>query len=125
MQQRVAIARALAYEPEVMLMDEPFAAVDAQTRAGLEDLVRDLWRDRGMTILFITHDIDEAVYPGQRVLTLSASPTVVQDQLKIDLPEQRDQLHTRADARFVELRTHVYEQIQSASPRDDRGGRPG
>jgi NitT/TauT family transport system ATP-binding protein len=114
MQQRVAIARALAYEPDVLLMDEPFAAVDAQTRADLEDLVRRLWRERGMTILFVTHDIDEAVYLGERVLVLSASPTVVQEQLKIDLPAERDQLHTRVAPRFAELRTHVYEQIQTA-----------
>ncbi|MFK0018990.1 ABC transporter ATP-binding protein [Streptomyces sp. NPDC090798] len=114
MQQRVAIARALAYEPDVLLMDEPFAAVDAQTRADLEDLVRGLWRERGITILFVTHDIDEAVYLGERVLILSASPTVVQEQLKVDLPDERDQLHTRVAPRFAELRTHVYEQIQAA-----------
>ncbi|MDX3640268.1 ABC transporter ATP-binding protein [Streptomyces sp. MB09-02B] len=114
MQQRVAIARALAYEPDVLLMDEPFAAVDAQTRADLEDLVRGLWRERGITILFVTHDIDEAVYLGERVLILSASPTVVQEQLKIDLPVERDQLHTRVAPRFADLRTHVYEQIQAA-----------
>ncbi|GGN87276.1 hypothetical protein GCM10011579_079880 [Streptomyces albiflavescens] len=114
MQQRVAIARALAYEPDVLLMDEPFAAVDAQTRADLEDLVRGLWRRRGITILFVTHDIDEAVYLGERVLILSASPTVVQEQLKVDLPDERDQLHTRVTPRFAELRTHVYEQIQAA-----------
>nr|WSY50201.1 ABC transporter ATP-binding protein [Streptomyces sp. NBC_00886] len=114
MQQRVAIARALAYEPDVLLMDEPFAAVDAQTRADLEDLVRGLWRERGITILFVTHDIDEAVYLGERVIVLSASPTVVQEQLKVDLPVERDQLHTRVAPRFAELRTHVYEQIQAA-----------
>ncbi|MEV7979039.1 ABC transporter ATP-binding protein [Streptomyces sp. NPDC086519] len=114
MQQRVAIARALAYEPHVLLMDEPFAAVDAQTRADLEDLVRGLWRERGITILFVTHDIDEAVYLGRRVIVLSASPTVVQDQLTVDLPDERDQLHTRVAPRFAELRTHVYEQIQAA-----------
>jgi len=114
MQQRVAIARAVAYEPEVLLMDEPFAAVDAQTRADLEDLIRDLWQQLGVTVLFVTHDIDEAVYLGQRVLILSASPTVVQEQLTIDLPDVRDQLHTRADPRFTQLRTHVYEQIQAA-----------
>ncbi|WP_369250549.1 ABC transporter ATP-binding protein [Streptomyces sp. R41] len=114
MQQRVAIARALAYEPDVLLMDEPFAAVDAQTRADLEDLVRGLWRQRQITILFVTHDIDEAVYLGERVLILSASPTVVQEQLKVDLPDERDQLHTRVTPRFAELRTHVYEQIQAA-----------
>ncbi len=114
MQQRVAIARALAHEPDVLLMDEPFAAVDAQTRADLEDLVRDLWLERGITILFVTHDIDEAVYLGERVIVLSASPTVVKEQLKIDLPDERDQLHTRAAPRFAEQRTHVYEQIQAA-----------
>ncbi|MFF4250171.1 ABC transporter ATP-binding protein [Streptomyces sp. NPDC001663] len=118
MQQRVAIARALAYEPDVLLMDEPFAAVDAQTRADLEDLVRRLWRERGMTILFVTHDIDEAVYLGERVVVLSASPTVVQEQLKVDLPDERDQLHTRVAPRFAELRTHVYEQIQAAKRGD-------
>ncbi|MFG2126516.1 ABC transporter ATP-binding protein [Streptomyces sp. NPDC048751] len=114
MQQRVAIARALAYEPDVLLMDEPFAAVDAQTRADLEDLVRALWRERGITVLFVTHDIDEAVYLGQRVVVLSASPTVVQEELEIDLPLERDQLTTRVAPRFAELRTRVYRQIQAA-----------
>ncbi|MEU6841047.1 ABC transporter ATP-binding protein [Streptomyces sp. NPDC046716] len=107
MQQRVAIARALAYEPEVLLMDEPFAAVDAQTRADLEDLVRRLWRERGMTVLFVTHDIDEAVYLGERVLVLSASPTVVREEVVVELPMDRDQLGTRADARFTGLRSRV------------------
>jgi NitT/TauT family transport system ATP-binding protein len=124
MQQRVAIARAVAYEPEVLLMDEPFAAVDAQTRADLEDLVRELWQRLGVTILFVTHDIDEAVYLGQRVIMLTASPTVVQDQLTVDLPAERDQLHTRADARFTAQRTRVYEQIQKAK-RDAAEARTG
>ncbi|MET9592640.1 ABC transporter ATP-binding protein [Streptomyces sp. NPDC006516] len=114
MQQRVAIARAIAYEPEVLLMDEPFAAVDAQTRADLEDLVRGLWQELGVTVLFVTHDIDEAVYLGQRVLVLSGAPTVVREQVTIDLPDERDQLRTRVLPRFAELRTHVYEQIQAA-----------
>ena len=114
MQQRVAIARAVAYEPRILLMDEPFAAVDAQTRADLEDLVRRIWRDLGVTILFVTHDIDEAVYLGQRVVILSNSPTVVQEDLTVDLPAERDQLTTRADPRFTKLRGHVYEQIQRA-----------
>ncbi|GGN41630.1 NitT/TauT family transport system ATP-binding protein [Actinoplanes campanulatus] len=114
MQQRVAIARAVAYEPQTLLMDEPFAAVDAQTRADLEDLVRQLWKRLGVTILFVTHDIDESVYLGQRVVMLSTSPTVVQEELAIDLPEHRDQLTTRADPRFIQLRTRVYEQIQAA-----------
>jgi len=114
MQQRVAIARALACEPQVLLMDEPFAAVDAQTRADLEDLVLQIWERTGVTVLFVTHDIDESVYLGQRVIVLSSSPTVVQEDLSIDLPARRDQLTTRSLPRFVELRSHVYEQIQIA-----------
>ena len=118
MQQRVAIARAVAYEPHVLLMDEPFAAVDAQTGAELEVLVRSVWHRTEVTILFVTHDIDEAVYLGQRVLVLSSSPTVVQEDLTVDLPAERDQLTTRSDPRFTRLRTHVYAQIQQAK----RGG---
>jgi NitT/TauT family transport system ATP-binding protein len=114
MQQRVAIARAVAYEPHVLLMDEPFAAVDAQTRADLEDLIRDLWHRFQVTTLFVTHDIDEAVYLGQRVLILSNSPTVIRDDLAIDLPDERDQLTTRSSPRFAELRARVYEQIHRA-----------
>jgi NitT/TauT family transport system ATP-binding protein len=114
MQQRVAIARAVAYEPQVMLMDEPFAAVDAQTRADLEDLVRSIWREYGVTILLVTHDIDEAIYLGQRVLILSAAPTVVMEDMPVDLPDERDQLTTRSAPRFGELRGHVYGQIQRA-----------
>ena len=114
MQQRVAIARAIAFQPRVMLMDEPFAAVDAQTRADLEDLVRTVWKQFGMTMLFVTHDIDEAVYLGERVVVLSASPTHVLEDLDIDLPADRDQLETRSEPRFVELRTHVYARIQEA-----------
>ena len=114
MQQRVAIARALAFQPRVLLMDEPFAAVDAQTRADLEDLVRSVWQRFRVTMLFVTHDIDEAVYLGQRVVMLSSSPTVVLEDLAIDLPAERDQLATRADPRFIELRGRVYARIQEA-----------
>ena len=120
MQQRVAIARAIAYQPEVLLMDEPFAAVDAQTRADLEDLIRTVWKKLGITVLFVTHDIDESVYLGERVIILSSSPTVIQEDIVIDLLEERDQLNTRALPRFTELRHHVYEQIQIAK----RGHRP-
>src|SRR5690606_13063705 len=84
MQQRVAIARAVAAQPSVLLMDEPFAAVDAQTRAELEDLVRRIWKQHNMTILFVTHDIDESVYLAERVLVLSSSPTVIQNDIEID-----------------------------------------
>jgi NitT/TauT family transport system ATP-binding protein len=114
MQQRVAIARAIAYQPQVLLMDEPFAAVDAQTRADLEDLIRSVWQQLEVTMLFVTHDIDEAVYLGQRVIMLSAAPTEIADDLEIDLPDERDQLTTRGAPRFAELRARVYAQIQKA-----------
>ncbi|MGJ3507134.1 ABC transporter ATP-binding protein [Enemella sp. A6] len=120
MQQRVAIARAVAYQPEVLIMDEPFAAVDAQTRADLEDLVRKLWKDLDLTVLFVTHDIDESVYLGERVIVLSAAPTVVMADVEIDLPAERDQIGTRSDQRFAELRTTIYQHIQAAK----RGERP-
>lgn len=114
MQQRVAIARAVAAQPSVLLMDEPFAAVDAQTRAELEDLVRRIWKEHNMTILFVTHDIDESVYLAERVLVLSSSPTVIQNDINIDLAADRDQLTTRSAARFAELRAEVYERVQFA-----------
>ncbi|GAA4371538.1 ABC transporter ATP-binding protein [Paeniglutamicibacter cryotolerans] len=114
MQQRVAIARAIAFRPDVLLMDEPFAAVDAQTRAELEDLVRHIWNDLGITTIFVTHDIDEAVYLAERVIVLSSTPTVVQCDMTVDLPRQRDQLETRALPRFAELRTRLYAEIQRA-----------
>ena len=124
MQQRVAIARAVAYEPSVLVMDEPFAAVDAQTRAELEDLVRSLWRRLGVTVLFVTHDIDEAVYLGQRVLVLSNRPTVILEDVRIDLPDDRDQLRTRSAPEFGELRGHVYELIQRAKEGHRPSGEP-
>jgi len=114
MQQRVAIARAVAYQPNVMVLDEPFAAVDAQTRADLEDLMLHLWSELGLTLIFVTHDIDEAVYLGQRVLVLSASPTRILDDVVIDIPSPRSQAKTRIESRFAELRTRVYAGIQRA-----------
>jgi NitT/TauT family transport system ATP-binding protein len=107
MQQRVSIARALAYRPALMLMDEPFASVDAQTRGELEDLVLRMRNDHEMTILLVTHDIDESVYLADRVLVLSMAPTRVVDTLKVDLPRERDQITTRASDEFIRLRSEV------------------
>jgi len=112
MQQRVAIARALAYQPEILLMDEPFASVDAQTRGDLEDLILQV-RDRyDMTILFVTHDIDESVYLSDRIVVLSPSPTEVKEILDVDLPRPRDQVATKELPEFAHLRAHVYRQIK-------------
>ena len=114
MQQRVAIARAVAYQPKVMVLDEPFAAVDAQTRADLEDLMLRLWTELDLTVIFVTHDIDEAVYLGQRVLVLSSSPTRVLDDVQVDIPGPRTQAQTRIEPEFAVLRTRVYRGIQAA-----------
>jgi NitT/TauT family transport system ATP-binding protein len=107
MQQRVSIARALAYRPALMLMDEPFASVDAQTRGDLEDLVLRMREEHGMTILLVTHDIDESVYLADRVLVLSTAPTTIVETLKVGLPRERDQIMTRESEEFVQLRGEV------------------
>jgi NitT/TauT family transport system ATP-binding protein len=112
MQQRVAIARALAYKPDILLMDEPFASVDAQTRAELEDLLLQVWKEFGVTVLFVTHDIDESVYLGDRILVLSARPTVCREAVTVNLPRPRDQLATKETAEFARLRAHVYRSIK-------------
>ncbi|MEV6980707.1 ABC transporter ATP-binding protein [Sphaerisporangium sp. NPDC051017] len=107
MQQRVAIARALAYRPTLLLMDEPFGSVDAQTREDLEDLVLKVRELHRMTILLITHDIDESVYVGDRVVVLTKSPARVAGELAVDLPFPRDQIGTRELPAFVHLRAEV------------------
>jgi NitT/TauT family transport system ATP-binding protein len=112
MQQRVAIARALAYQPEILLMDEPFASVDAQTRADLEDLILEVRRQYGVTVVFVTHDIDESVYLGDRIVVLTPAPTSVQETLDVDLPAKRDQLETKEHPEFARLRAHVYRSIK-------------
>jgi NitT/TauT family transport system ATP-binding protein len=112
MQQRVAIARALAYQPEILLMDEPFASVDAQTRADLEDLVLQVRTEYGITVVFVTHDIDEAAYLGDRVVVLTSAPTEVQEVLKVDLPVPRDQVETKELPEFAHLRAHIFRAIK-------------
>lgn len=115
MQQRVAIARALAYEPEVLLMDEPFGSLDALTRLELEDTLLRLWAELKTTILFITHDIEEAIYLSDRIWVLSRRPSRIMDELKIVFPRPRNQLSTRADARFMGIRNDIYRKIGNAS----------
>ncbi|MGI5491891.1 ABC transporter ATP-binding protein [Microtetraspora malaysiensis] len=120
MQQRVSIARALAYRPSLLLMDEPFGSVDAQTREDLEDLVLNVCAHHGMTILLITHDIDESVYVGDRVVVLTKSPTVVAADLVIDLGRTRDQIATRQLDAFVRLRAEVGRLVRGGDTRDTR-----
>ena len=117
MQQRVAIARALAYEPDLLLMDEPFASVDAQTRATLEDVLLAVWARRRKTILFVTHDIDESVYLADRVIVLSNAPSQVIAEIEVDIPRPRDQIETKASPRFVELRAEVARLIRDVGRR--------
>jgi NitT/TauT family transport system ATP-binding protein len=112
MQQRVAIARALAYQPTILLMDEPFASVDAQTRGDLEDLVLRVREQYGITILFVTHDIDESVYLADRVVVLTHSPTTVKEIVQVGLPRPRDQIATKELPEFLNLRGHVYRLIR-------------
>ncbi|MGA1146750.1 MAG: ABC transporter ATP-binding protein [Candidatus Nanopelagicales bacterium] len=112
MQQRVAIARALATRPDLLIMDEPFASVDAQTRFDLEDLVLKVRRDFGITTLMVTHDIDEAVYLSDEVVVLYGKPASVREVVEVDIPFPRSQIETRNDARFAELRTHVYSLVR-------------
>ena len=111
MQQRVAIARALAYEPQVLLMDEPFGALDALTRLELEDLLLRLWAELKTTILFITHDIEEAIYLSDRIWVLSRRPSHIVQEIAIDFARPRHQVNSRAEKRFMEIRNEIYRQI--------------
>jgi NitT/TauT family transport system ATP-binding protein len=107
MQQRVAIARALAAEPDVLLLDEPFSAVDALTRMELQSLVLDLWQAKGFTAILVTHDVEEAIFLADRVVVLSGRPSTVSQIVPVPLPRPRNQLTTREDRRFLELRHHL------------------
>ncbi|ABM08724.1 MULTISPECIES: ABC transporter ATP-binding protein [Micrococcaceae] len=108
MKQRVAIARSLAYEPDVLLMDEPFAALDAQTREQLQDELLRIWKATGKTIVFITHGIDEAVYLGERVAVLSARPGRLKEIVDINIPDRDGDEDIRSNPAFVEHRHQVW-----------------
>lgn len=112
MQQRASIARALAVRPNILVMDEPFASVDAQTRFDLEDLVLKVRDDFGITTLMVTHDIDEAVYLSDEIVVLYGKPAKVRDVVTVDIPFPRTQIETRNDPRFADLRTHVYAMVR-------------
>jgi NitT/TauT family transport system ATP-binding protein len=112
MQQRVAIARAIAVRPQLLIMDEPFASVDAQTRFDLEDLVLKVRDDFKITTAMVTHDIDEAVYLSDKVVVLYGSPAQVKDIVAVNLPYPRNQVDSRGTEEFAELRTKIYAQVR-------------
>jgi NitT/TauT family transport system ATP-binding protein len=113
MQQRVQIARALATKPQVLLMDEPFAALDAMTKANLQDELLRLRDETGTSIVFITHDIEEAIYLGDRVAVLKGPPGEIIESIAIELPPSRNQMYTKALPDFLNYRQHLYSAIAS------------
>ncbi len=108
MQQRLQIARCLAQEPKLLLMDEPFGALDAMTRQVLQDEVARLSRDAGTTVVFVTHDLEEAIYLGDRVVAMESQPGRIATEIAIDLPRPRHQLTTREDRRFLAYRHQLF-----------------
>jgi NitT/TauT family transport system ATP-binding protein len=112
MQQRVQIARALAVEPKLLLMDEPFGALDAMTRENLQTELRKIHRQLGATVIFITHDVDEAVFLADRLIVLKGKPASIGLDIMTDLPAERDQVRTKELPRFLELRHLIHRAVR-------------
>jgi NitT/TauT family transport system ATP-binding protein len=109
MQQRVQIARALAMEPNALLMDEPFGALDAMTKASLQDQLLAVQAETGATVLFVTHDIEEAIYLSDTIILLKGSPAHIAQRIRVDLPRPRDQIVTKEQGEYLRLRHQLYE----------------
>jgi NitT/TauT family transport system ATP-binding protein len=114
MKQRVAIARALANQPRVLLMDEPFGALDAQTRAQMQSYLIDIWRNVDITIIFITHDLDEAIYLADRILVLKANPGEVQELIEVPVPRPR-RLEQMLEPEFLATKQRLEQLIHPPS----------
>lgn len=114
MAQRVQIARALALDAQVLLMDEPFGALDAMTKEGLQDVLLDLQRQTRATVVFVTHDLDEAIYLSDRVLVLSGTPGTISRTVPTDLPRPRDQLATRQLPRYLQVRHQLGQALRNS-----------
>ena len=108
MRQRVAVARALAFDPQVLLMDEPFGALDAQTREELQELTVDVWQKTKKTVIYVTHNLSEAVYMGDRIVVLIANPGRIREIVKVNLPRPRDALSPE----FIAIQRHVNELVR-------------
>ena len=114
MQQRVAIARALVCKPDVLMMDEPFSAVDALTRTTLQQLMLNIWQSLPLTVVFVTHDVDEAIYLSGRVVSLSRAPARIEDDVGITLSYPRDPVKSRSDARYIAAHERLLSRILAA-----------
>ena len=112
MQQRVGIARALSKKPEILLMDEPFGAVDAQTREQLQEELLKIWAQTETTVVFVTHSIDEAIYLSDRVVVMQARPGRIKEEVRIDLPRPRWEGDVKADPRFAQLRARLRDSLR-------------
>jgi ABC-type nitrate/sulfonate/bicarbonate transport system ATPase subunit len=117
MSKMVEVARVLANDPSILLLDEPFGALDAQTRARMQDALARLWEQRRKTVLFVTHDAEEALYLADRLVVLSQRPGRVKEELAVDLPRPRS-FETRFSPRFLELRRRVWEATGARAPAD-------
>jgi NitT/TauT family transport system ATP-binding protein len=121
MKQRVAIARALANQPQILLMDEPFGALDAQTRAKMQNYLMEIWANIDITILFITHDLDEAVYLADRILVLKANPGEVDEIIEVPVPQPRSADQFMTDE-FLATKQRIEELIHPPAEADEDGG---
>ena len=107
MRQRVAIARALVYKPQMLLMDEPFGALDAQTRLQMQELLLQVWQAHRITVLFVTHDVEEAILLADRIYVMTARPGQIKAEIPVEIPRPRSLLDTESDPRFLALRRQV------------------
>jgi nitrate ABC transporter ATP-binding subunit len=119
MRQRVAIARALVYKPQMLLMDEPFGALDAQTRLQMQELLLQVWQAHRTTVLFVTHDVEEAILLSDRIYVMTARPGKIKAEIAVEIPRPRSLLDTEGDPRFVQLRRQVLTLIREEAGRNN------
>ncbi|HEY3246788.1 MAG TPA: ABC transporter ATP-binding protein [bacterium] len=113
MQQRVGLARALALDPQVLLMDEPFGSLDAQTRELMQEELLRLWRAQPKTMVFVTHSIDEAIILGDRVALMTTRPGGIKEMLDVEIPRPRDPEAVRRTSRYLDLRAHIWHRLKA------------